>query len=106
MPFKPGKPVHPVGGTGTAPNATLTPAGIQISFDSGSNRNRQTTGQVIVTNREVAQNLEISFANGKDGTFFAIAPNTTVPFDVAVHSCRLRGAAGGTADFSIMGIVI
>ena len=105
MPFKPGKPVHPSNGTGTAPNAATTPAGVVISFTGVPNRNNQSTSQVIVTNREAAQNLEISFANGKDGTFFAIAPNKTLVFDVAVHNCRLRGASGATADYSIMGII-
>jgi hypothetical protein len=105
MPFKPGRPVHPTGGTGTAPSSATTPEGTPISFDGGPNRNRQTTGQVIVTNRDAAVNLEISFANGKDGTFFAIAPATTIPFDVMVHNCRLRGD-GADVDYSIMGIIV
>jgi len=104
MPFKPGKPVHPAGGTGNAPSSAATPAGAVISFDGGPNKNRQTVGQVLVTNRDAAVNLEISFANGKDGTFFAIAPMTTIPFDVAVHDCRLRGD-GAVVPYSIMGII-
>jgi hypothetical protein len=75
-----------------------------ISFDGGPNRTRQTTIQVFVTNRDAANNLEVSFANGRDGTFFAIAPATTIPFDVSVHDCRLRGD-GAVVPYSIMGIV-
>lgn len=103
MSFKPGRPVHPTNGTGVAPSSAATPAGVVISFDGGPNRNRQLTSQVIVTNRDAAVNLEISFANGKDGTFFAIAPMTTIPFDVTIHDCRLRGD-GALVAYSIMGI--
>ena len=104
--FKPGKAMHPSNGTGTAPNAATTPAGVLIDFQVGPNQSpRGSTTQVIVTNREAAQNLEISFAGGKDGTFFAIAPNTTITFSVSVFRCRLRGASGATADYSILGVI-
>lgn len=102
--FKPGRPVHPTDGTGTAPSSAATPGGVLISFDGGPNRNRQTTSQVIITNRDAAVNLEVSFANGRDGTFFAIAPSTTLPFEVMIHDCRLRGD-GAVVPYSIMGII-
>lgn len=106
--FKPGKPIHPLSGSGIAPDAAATPEGVQISFDTGPNRNRQTTSAVIVTNREVlagGNTLEISFADGADGKWFAIAPSTTISFPVSVHRCQLRGTSGGTAGYSIMGII-
>lgn len=103
--FKPGRPVHPTNGTGTAPNATVTPAGVLVSFMLGPNVSQQKTSQVVVTNREAAQTLEISFANGQDGKWFAIAPATTIVFPVITRDCRLRGSSGGTAAYSIMGVV-
>lgn len=65
--MKPGIPVHPVNGIGTAPDAATTPEGIEISFDKGLNRVRQTTMAVLLTNTEaIAGNLvEISFDNGR-----------------------------------------
>jgi len=103
--FKPGRPVHPSNGTGTAPDAATTPEGTLISFGLGSTVSRQSTIQVVVTNREAAQNLEISFANGRDGRWFAVAPATTIQFPISTHNCRLRGASGGTAAYSIMGVI-
>jgi hypothetical protein len=104
--MKPGKPVHPSNGTGTAPDAATTPGGTEVSFDEGPNSAaRGSTLQVVVTNREAAQNLEISFAGGRDGLWFAVAPNTTLPFYVSIFRMYVRGASGGTADYSILGIV-
>lgn len=105
--FKPGKPIHPLSGSGTAPDAAVTPEGAQISFDMGPNRNRQTTSAVVVTNREIlaGNTLEISFADGADGKWFAIAPSTTISFPVSIHRCQLRGTSGGTAAYSIMGVI-
>jgi hypothetical protein len=92
---------------GSAPDATTTPEGVEISFDAGVNRNRQSTVAVVVTNREaVAGNtLEISFANGRDGSWFAVAPNTTIELPVITHRVRLRGTTGAVALYSVMGIV-
>jgi len=104
--MKPGKPVHPSNGTGTAPDAATLPGGIQVSFDEGPNKAaRASTLQVVITNREAAQNLEVSFADGRDGYWFAIAPNTTLPFPVSVFRLYLRGASGGTAAYSVIGVV-
>jgi hypothetical protein len=106
--FKPGRAVVPSNGVGTAPDAATTPGGVEISFDVGVNREqRQLTTQVLVTNREAAAGnlLEISFSNGRDGTFFAIPPQMTITFDVQTHRVSLRGASGGTAAYSIMAIV-
>lgn len=103
--MKPGRPVHPTNGTGAAPDGAGTPGGVEVTFDGGPNRLRQSTGYVIVTNRETAGGnlLEISFANGSQ--WFAIAPETTISFNVMCHRCYLRGD-GGAADYSVMGIVI
>jgi len=102
--MKPGKAVHPSNGNGTAPDGSSTPAGIEISFDRGANRNRQSTGQVKVTNAEASGGnlLEVSFNNGRE--WFAIATDTTMDFDIMCHRCRLRGN-GGTAAYSIVGLV-
>lgn len=101
--YKPGKPVHPSNGVGTAPDAAATPAGIEVSFDGGPNRNRQATSAVLVTNLEVARNLEISFDEGRD--WFSIAFGATVCFPIIIHRVRLRGRSGGTAGYSILGII-
>lgn len=104
--MKPGKPVHPSNGTGSAPDAATTPGGIQVAFDEGPNKAaRASTMHVIVTNREAAQNLEISFADGRDGMWFSISPNTTIRFDVGIYRVYLRGASGGTAAYSVLGVV-
>lgn len=105
--FKPGRPVHPSNGNGTAPNAATTPAGVEVSFDAGPNRGRGSTVQVIISNRELAAGnpLEVSFADGRDGRWFAIMPQTTLLFNVSIHRCRLRGTSGATSDYSIMGII-
>jgi hypothetical protein len=103
--MKPGKAIHPSNGIGVAPDAATSPQGVLISFDQGPNRGGQTTAQVIVTNSSAANPLEISFANGKDKAWFAIAPNTTVVFPVICHNCRVRGASGATANYSLLGIV-
>lgn len=104
--MKPGKPVHPSNGTGTAPDAATSPGGVKIDFQVGPNLSpRGSTIQVVVTNREAANNLEVSFADGRESTFFAIAPSVTIQFPVSVYRCYLRGASGGTSDYSIMGIV-
>jgi hypothetical protein len=59
---------------------------------------------VLITNTDVANSLEVSFADGRDGTFFSIPFGVTITFPVAVHRCRLRGA-GGTATYSILGLI-
>lgn len=99
--MKPGRAIHPSNGNGSV----TTP--IQVSFDRGPNRGRNSTAQVIVTNATAAGGnaLGVSFAEGKDGTFFQIPPQTTLTFPVAVHRCFLRGE-GGSADYSILGVVI
>lgn len=104
--MKPGKPVHPSNGSGSAPDAATSPGGVEIDFQVGPNKSpRGSTSQIVVTNREAARNLEVSFADGKTGTFFALAPNTTVSFPVSVFRCRLRGETGGTSAYSIMGVI-
>ena len=104
--MKPGKPVHPSNGTGTAPNAATTPGGVEVSFDEGPNKAaRSSTLQAIVTNLETSQVLEVSFADGRDGYWFAIAPNTTISFPVGIYRLYLRGASGGTAAYSVLGVV-
>lgn len=105
--FKPGIPVHPSNGIGTAPDAATTPAGDEVSFDKGSNRNRQTTSLVIVSNLAAAGGnpLEISFANGQDKKWFSIPPSTTVTLPVSIHRCNVRGKSGATTAYSIMGII-
>jgi len=103
--MKSGKPIHPTNGIGNAPDAALTPEGVLISFDLGVNRMRQTTSYIFITNRDAANPLEVSFANGRDGLWFAIAPSTTEMFPVIVHNCRLRGFTGAIAAYSILGIV-
>jgi len=103
--MKPGKPIHPTNAIGTAPDAATTPQGIQVSFDGGPNRNRQTTMYVIITNMEAAggNTLEVSFANGN--AWMAIATDTTITIPVVSHRCQLRGTTGAAADYAIMGIV-
>lgn len=104
--MKTGKPVHPsTGGIGIAPDAATTPAGTEISFDKGANRNRQSTSEVIVTNMEVlaGNTLEISFDGGH--LWFAVAPRTTVQFPVCLFSVRVRGTTGAVAAYSVMGII-
>lgn len=104
--MKPGKPVHPSNGTGTAPDAATVPGGVEVSFDEGPNKAaRASTLQVVITNREAAQNLEVSFADGRDGFWFSIAPNMTITFPVGVFRLYLRGASGGTAAYSVIGVV-
>ena len=104
--MKPGKPVHPSNGIGTAPDAATTPGGVEVSFDEGPNQAaRGSTLQVLVTNVEAAQNLEISFADGRDGRWFSIAPDTTLSIGVGIYRMYVRGASGGTAGYSILGIV-
>lgn len=106
MSMKPGKPVHPAtGGIGSAPDAATTPEGVEVSFDMGANRTRQTTSEVIVTNMEAlaGNTLEVSFANGH--LWFAIAPRTTISFPVMTHRIRLRGTTGAVALYSVMGII-
>lgn len=100
--MKPGKPVHPANGTGTAPTT-----GVEVSFDLGPNKGYQSTGLVLVTNTTAAGGnaLGVSFASGKGGTFFAIPPQTTIQFPVAVHRCTLAGI-GGDATYSVMGVVL
>lgn len=105
--FKSGKPVHPSNGTGAAPDAASTPEGIEVSFDQGPNRSRGSTAQVIISNLEATggNSLEVSFANGANGKFFSIPPQQTVTLLVSTHRCRLRGASGATADYSVLGII-
>lgn len=104
--MKPGKPVHPSNGSGTAPDAATTPGGVEVSFDEGPNKAaRASTLQVVVTNRDAVNNLEVSFADGRSGYWFAIAPQHTIPFPVSVFRLYLRGASGGTADYSVIGVV-
>jgi len=100
--MKPGKPVHPSNGTGTAPTT-----GVEVSFDLGPNKGYQTTGMVIVTNTTAAGGnaLGVSFAGGKDKTFFSIPPQITISFPVAVHRCTLAGI-GGNATYSVMGVIL
>jgi hypothetical protein len=100
--MKPGKPVHPSNGVGTA---TATP--VEISFDLGANRNGQSTGLVVVTNTTAAAGamLGVSFAGGKGGTYFYIPPQTTVSFPVVVYRCTLVGISG-SATYSVMGVII
>ena len=100
--MKPGKPVHPSNGSGQAPTT-----GVEVSFDLGPNRNGQSTGLVIITNREASGGnlLEVSFAGGKDKTFFAIPPQHTIEFPVSVYRCTLRGVTG-VALYSVMGVII
>jgi len=104
---KPGRPIHPTNGIGTAPDAATSPAGTEISFDMGPNKTRQSTSLVLITNRAAAggNSLEISFADGVDGRWFSIPPATTIPFPVVIHRCRVRGATGATTAYSVMGII-
>lgn len=103
--MKSGKPIHPSNGIGTAPDAASSPQGIVISFDQGPNRSNQTTMSVFVTNMDGTNTLEISFANGKDKAWHAVAPKTSIVMPVICHNCRLRGTTGATAAYSIMGII-
>lgn len=104
--MKTGKPVHPSNGTGTAPDAATSPGGVEVSFDEGPNRvNRGSTSQVVVTNLETAQTLEVSFADGRDGYWFTVAPSTTIRLPVGVFRMYLRGTSGATAAYSVLGVV-
>ena len=103
--MKSGKPIHPSNGVGTAPDAASSPQGDLISFDQGPNKSNQTTMFVYVTNMDTTNTLEISFANGRDKAWYAIAPKTTISMQVVCHNCRLRGTSGATANYSIMGII-
>jgi len=103
--WKPGRPVHPSNGTGTAPDAATSPAGVEITFVQGANLNNQTTSTIAITNREAVGGnfLEVSFNNGR--YWFAMPPSTTTQLAISSRWCRLRGYAGATADYSIMGII-
>lgn len=105
--MKPGRPIHPSNGIGTAPNAATSPAGVEVSFDTGPNQTRQAAAKVVITNLEAVGGnaLEVSFADGRDGRWFAIAPQTTLPLEIVIHRCRLRGKSGATAQYAIMAIV-
>jgi len=103
--MKSGKPIHPTNGIGSAPDAASTPEGILVSFDQGPNRSNQSTMFVFITNRDASNTLEVSFANGKDKAWFAIAPATTISMPAVCHNCRLRGTSGAVALYSIIGIV-
>jgi hypothetical protein len=103
--FKPGKAVVPANASGTAPDAAVTPGGIEISFDRGANRGRQATIGLIASNLEAAGGnvLEISFNEGKD--WFGIPPAQAIPIPVLIHRIRVRGASGATTLYSLLGIV-
>ena len=103
--FKPGRAIHPSNATGSAPDAATTPAGIVVSFDAGTNRTRQTTTEIIISNREsVGGNfLEVSFDDGR--RWFAINPASTFSFPVMCHYCSLRGYTGAVARYSVLGII-
>ncbi len=103
--FKSGIPIVPSNASGTAPDAALTEAGVEVTFDAGSNKSRQATIGVVVTNLEaVAGNpLEVSFNNGR--YWFTIATNTTLLLPVVTHRMRMRGLTGAVALYSVMGIV-
>lgn len=102
--FKSGKAIVPSNGSGTAPDAAVDPNGVEVSFDQGANRQRQATLGVVVTNREAAQVLEVSFNNS--GSWLAVAPGPfTIYLPIVTHRMQLRGASGGTAAYSVMGIV-
>ena len=104
--FKPGRAVHPTNGTGTAPDAALTPAGVKVTFDEGPNRgSKHSTISVYITNLEAAQTLEVSFADGGDGRWFSIAPATTVSLSISAFYLHLRGASGATAGYSVLGVI-
>jgi hypothetical protein len=104
--MKSGRPIHPSNGSGTAPDAAVTPEGVLISFSQGPNRSYQTTTSIVsITNRDAANTLEVSFANGRDKTWFAIATDTTVTLPISCHNCRLRGSSGAVALYSVMGII-
>lgn len=103
--FKPGKAITPSNGSGTAPDAAVTPGGVEVSFDLGANRQRQATLGVVITNREAGggNTLEVSFNNS--GSWFTIATDITLYLPVVTHRMQLRGTSGATADYSVMGIV-
>lgn len=103
--FKPGKAVVPSNASGSAPDATPSPEGIEVSFDGGVNRTRQSTLGVFVTNREAGggNTLEISFNHGS--SWYTIATDTSLYMPVVIHEIRLRGTAGAVALYSVMGIV-
>jgi hypothetical protein len=96
--FKPGKAVVPANASGNAPDAA-------ISFDRGANRGRQATIGLVVSNLEpVGGNaLEVSFNEGK--TWFGFPPATVTPLSIVIHRVRVRGLAGATSLYSVMGIV-
>jgi hypothetical protein len=60
---------------------------------------------VLLTNMDAANTLEVSFANGKDKAWYAVAPKTTISMPVICHNCRLRGTSGAVALYSVMGII-
>ena len=103
--FKSGKPVVPSNGSGTAPDSAATPTGVEVSFDGGTNRLRQATLGIVITNREAAAGnmLEISFNNRV--SWFTIAQATTLLIPAITHRVYLRGTSGATSDYSIMGII-
>jgi hypothetical protein len=103
--FKPGIPVVPSNGSGSAPDAAVTPIGVEVSFDRGANKNSQGTVAVVVTNREAGggNTLEVSFNNS--GTWFTIATDTTIQFPIFTHRMQLRGTSGAVALYSVMGII-
>lgn len=103
--FKPGKAIVPSNASGTAPDAATTPAGIEISFDRGANRGRQATIGLVISNLEAVggNSLEVSFNEGR--TWFAIPADKVVQLSVLTHRIKVRGASGGTALYSVMGIV-
>ena len=101
--FKPGRASVPTNATGVAPDATVTPSGIELSFDGGANRNRQTTSAVAVTNLDAAAYLEVSFTEGN--SWFSIAMSHTIILPIMIHRMRVRGEAGGTCDYSVMGVI-
>jgi hypothetical protein len=104
--MRPGKPIHPSNGTGTAPDAAATPGGTEISFDGGVNRVRQGVGMVVVSNVTAAGGnfLQISFSDGK--LWFDVAPATTILMPISCHRCYVRGRTGAVALYSILGILI
>jgi hypothetical protein len=100
--FKSGKAIVPTNGSGTVPDAAVTPADTECSFGVGGKS--QLTIGVFITNREaVAGNpLEVSFNEGRD--WFTIATNMSLAIPVMIHRIRVRGLSGATADYSVMGV--
>ena len=105
MTMKPGKAIHPINGTGTAPDASSTPSGVEISFDGGPNKSNQTTELILLFNAEGTSGnvLEVSFSDGR--LWFQVPPQQVISFPIMVHRCRLRGLSGATSDYSILGII-